>query len=363
MTSSINNRPVVLDCSELPLTSASEELRIDLTQAISPDALESNADRLMNAVFADVDRMLERGVSLLAEPADEVAVEKSTPQPIVPLESILPPKLSPRDLIPQPAEPSVELAESAAAEQSALETVTKSVEPTEVKKAKHSLWFAVLCSSMLVSAAILSYLFRDQLTQVWLSVLSKYGAEPTVTNASPTTEAASEQDTDFLTYVQRSLERLSNRSDAEPEIASQPSPTILISPAASPTVVERVYVPVYPSPQPSPTANSPAAPNQPSASSNPSNGQARPAPSLTTPSQATAPTAVPNIAVTTHTLIGVLALGERSAALFEIDGTPQRIEIGGQIGSSGWALVSIDNQAAIVRKNGEVRSIYVGQKF
>ncbi|NJO77216.1 MAG: hypothetical protein HC827_00975 [Cyanobacteria bacterium RM1_2_2] len=362
MTSSIDNRPIVLDYPEPPLTPASEELRIDLTQAISPDALESNADRLMNAVFADVDRMLERGVSLLAEPADEVAVEESTPEPIVPLESILPPKLSPRDLIPQTAELSVELAESAA-EQSALETVTKSVEPTEVKKAKHSLWFAVLCSSMLVSAAILSYLFRDQLTQVWLSVLSKYGAEPTVTNASPTTEAASEQDTDFLTYVQRSLERLSNRSDAEPEIASQPSPTILISPAASPTVVERVYVPVYPSPQPSPTANSPVAPNQPSASSNPSNGQARPAPSLTTPSLATAPIAVPNIAVTTHTLIGVLALGERSAALFEIDGTPQRIEIGGQIGSSGWALVSIDNQAAIVRKNGEVRSIYVGQKF
>ena len=74
--------------------------------------------------------------------------------------------------------------------------------------------------------------------------------------------------------------------------------------------------------------------------------------------------AVPNIgSETSRTLIGVLELGERSAALFEVNGTAKRIEVGDQIGSSGWTLVSIRNQEAIVRRNGEVRSIYVGQKF
>jgi hypothetical protein len=206
---------------------------------------------------------------------------------------------------------------------------------------------------MLFSAAILSYLFRDQLTQIWLRALSSKETG-TVTATAPTAEAT-KPDSDFLKYIQRSLDRLANQSTPDPE-ATQPSPTIAISPAASPTVVERVYVPVYPSPQPSSTnAPGPVAAKPPTANPAPAD------PPAANPN--TAPTTAPNIAATTHTLIGVLALGERSAALFEIDGTPQRIEIGGQIGSSGWTLVSINNQEAIVRKNGEVRSIYVGQKF
>jgi hypothetical protein len=364
MTSSLHYRPVVLDDSDASVTSASADLSLDLSQVIAPDGLENNADRLMDAVFADVDRMLERGVPLLVEPAVEEAVEEAAPQPVTSLNSVLPPKLSPRDLIPQPVEPLGELTPDASSEPSALETLPKSAEPTAAPKANNSLWFAVLCSSLLVSAAILSYLFRDQLTQVWLGMLSKFGSERTATNASPTAETPSKQDADFLTYVQQSLERLANRSPAESEVATQPSPVLSISPAASPTVVERVYVPVYPSPQPSPTvATAPAAaPSLPSNLPNSSNAPSRPAAGSDTSSPAAADS-VPNIAATTHTLIGVLALGERSAALFEIDGTPQRIEIGGQIGASGWALVSINNQAAIVRKNGEVRSIYVGQKF
>jgi hypothetical protein len=56
-------------------------------------------------------------------------------------------------------------------------------------------------------------------------------------------------------------------------------------------------------------------------------------------------------------------LGDRSAALFEINGNTQRINVGEAIGASGWALVSVANQEAVVRRNGEVRSVYVGQKF
>jgi Tfp pilus assembly protein PilP len=64
-----------------------------------------------------------------------------------------------------------------------------------------------------------------------------------------------------------------------------------------------------------------------------------------------------------HTLVGVLELGDRSAALFDIAGNTQRVYVGESIGSSGWTLVSITNQEAIVRRNGDVRSIYVGQQF
>jgi Tfp pilus assembly protein PilP len=65
----------------------------------------------------------------------------------------------------------------------------------------------------------------------------------------------------------------------------------------------------------------------------------------------------------THALIGLLELGDRSAALLEVNGVPQRIQVGEKIGASGWQVVSITNQAALIQRNGEVRSIYVGQQF
>ncbi|MCC5636175.1 hypothetical protein LC593_09945 [Nostoc sp. CHAB 5844] len=64
-----------------------------------------------------------------------------------------------------------------------------------------------------------------------------------------------------------------------------------------------------------------------------------------------------------HTLEGLLELGNKSAALFQVDGVTRRINVGETIGSSGWTLVEVNNGEAIVRRNGEVRSIYTGQKL
>ncbi len=64
-----------------------------------------------------------------------------------------------------------------------------------------------------------------------------------------------------------------------------------------------------------------------------------------------------------HTLEGLLELGNKSAALFQVDGVTRRINIGESIGSSGWTLVDVSKGEAIVRRNGEVRSIYAGQKL
>ena len=62
-------------------------------------------------------------------------------------------------------------------------------------------------------------------------------------------------------------------------------------------------------------------------------------------------------------LIGVLNLGERSAALFEIDGSSQRAYVGDRIGLSNWTLVSVDGNNVAIRRNDEVRSVYIGQRF
>ncbi|MDF5711113.1 MAG: hypothetical protein PUP90_26430 [Nostoc sp. S4] len=63
------------------------------------------------------------------------------------------------------------------------------------------------------------------------------------------------------------------------------------------------------------------------------------------------------------TLEGLLELGNKSAALFKIDGVTRRINMGESIGSSGWTLVEVSNGEAVIRRNGEVRSIYAGQKL
>jgi hypothetical protein len=73
--------------------------------------------------------------------------------------------------------------------------------------------------------------------------------------------------------------------------------------------------------------------------------------------------AVAPINPVSHTLEGLLELGNKSAALFKINGVTRRIEIGEGIGTSGWTLVEVANGEAVIRRNGEVRSVYAGQNF
>ncbi len=128
-----------------------------------------------------------------------------------------------------------------------------------------------------------------------------------------------------------------------------------------------------PSPSPKPQAEAPkpapAAPEQPVASL-PKPEAAPPLPEQAAETAATAqtepaPAAAPaeSAAAAVHTLVGIIQVGERSVALFEINGASRRINIGESIGSSGWTLGEIKNKEAVIRRNGEVRSIYVGQSI
>lgn len=72
---------------------------------------------------------------------------------------------------------------------------------------------------------------------------------------------------------------------------------------------------------------------------------------------------VSSVPISSHVLEGLLELGEQSAALFKVNGITRRIQIGENIGASGWTLVDVANGEAIIRRNGEVRSIFAGQKF
>nr|WP_017654343.1 hypothetical protein [Fortiea contorta] len=86
-----------------------------------------------------------------------------------------------------------------------------------------------------------------------------------------------------------------------------------------------------------------------------------PAPPTATQELASLPTSAE--AAPSHILEGLLELGDKSAALFKIEGVTHRINVGENIGSSGWTLVEVNNGEAVVRRNGEVRSIFTGHKL
>lgn len=225
---------------------------------------------------------------------------------------------------------------------------------------------------------------------------------------------------DFLTYLQQSLDVISAREQGNQTVAvipvsnnSQALPTTVpnVNPATkvgtlpnlpgaapAPSVIERVFVPVYQNTQaaaqPAPSIPSVAVPSSKAqrptvpvpapvaaAAAIPSGAPAAAKPSVpivpvgasslpTPPSVpvAVAPTnaAAPLTDVTPaseHALVGILNLGSRSAALFNIDGSSQRAYVGDRIGVSDWSLVSVNGQDVVVRRDGEVRSIYIGQRF
>ena len=202
-----------------------------------------------------------------------------------------------------------------------------------------------------------------------------------------------------------------NQTTALPLPNTQPTETLPLPVAANnalpvtsrltpPNVVERIYIPVYQSPAPQyqiPTVPAvPIPPTLPSslAVNNPPLNLIQPAtkpiakttqvnlkptavnpqplkvappklPTIVPPAPAKESNISPQISAPSYSaqLDGLLELGNKSVALFKVDGISRRINLGENIGTTGWTLVEVSNGEAIVRRNGEVRSIYTGQKL
>ncbi|MDF5732772.1 MAG: hypothetical protein PUP92_33475 [Rhizonema sp. PD38] len=88
-----------------------------------------------------------------------------------------------------------------------------------------------------------------------------------------------------------------------------------------------------------------------------------PSPEPSPPSAKPEMVTVATVPASSQMLEGLLELGNKSAALFKIDGITRRVDIGESIGATGWTLVEISKGEAVIRRNGEVRSIYAGQNF
>lgn len=333
-----------------------------------PFQVDSYADRLMDDLFDDVERLLEGAVP----PSEPVRVE-APPKPKL---DIIPPAFSP-GLLSTPNLPKWKPEDNLTLPE--LGELARSKPPEPTRSTFDRLLVFAGCTSLVAALA------------VWLTtqgivnrVLSAFTPTPTV---APTTVAQAPQavnaDQQFAEYVQRSLEaidrkaatgkpveglpiapyksnlptvpvlgnqpplRAPNNSSKIPVVINIPQAPLPAAPAADASrnrelnqilgrlasVLERLY----------PTANRPVT--------------VQPAPVAVPPS----PTAI----APKRTMVGILEGSDssRSAVLFEMNGVTQRYYIGESIGSSGWSLVEVSKQYATIRRNGEVRTLSVGQKL
>jgi hypothetical protein len=223
--------------------------------------------------------------------------------------------------------------------------------------AKSNSWLQTIDSSsdrLLLGLACASILMTAGL---W--VASKFVFRPAIVPvavASPAVQI-NPADAQFAQYMQRALEIIGQQPTAtapQPStaIASSLPPIEVNSPVSGQVAkgVERIYIPVY-KPQPAQTVA-------------PTNFSLPPQVAAVAPT-APSPAPVKPLAAPTarYTLRGVMEMGDRSVALLDMNGTSQRIAVGQPLGATGWQLVQIADQKAVVQRKGEVRSITVGQQF
>ncbi|QEP99978.1 hypothetical protein RHP47_00365 [Thermosynechococcus sp. QKsg1] len=281
--------------------------RSDDPQRTDPYTMETcltdvQANRLLDEVFAAVEADLN-------EPESLAAVLEPEPSLLVPFEATTPPPP------PPPAEPSRWLHRS---------------QPQQAFSWGDRFLMGVGIASFVLGVGLWISLNRQPVA------VAPEGAVTTTTSPA---------DMAFAEYLQTSLQLLSQQAatptPSPPAIASNSVPT----PSTPTPTVERIYVPVYQAPS-APTVTLPNLPTVTAPS---------PAPTPTPPSPAPAPPQ--------HTLVGILELGDRSVALFQSNGQTLRLSVGDTIGNDGWQLVQIQNQRAVLRRQGEVRSLTVGQSF
>lgn len=311
------------------------------------------ADRLMDELFGGVERALEGDAEALKTLGDPTLEAAETPSlgmagvdfSMASLPALAAPSGVPFNGMTLPS------------------TLATTAETLPLEAPPKRWWQRWTVNRLLLGAAGLS--LAATLALWW--AYQRQGVAPAVnTVPAPAPEAAAVNgDAEFLEYLRRSLSVIAQDAEANtvatasnipnvpislngglglPPIGNSSLPPGVAGASGSPAqinVIERVYIPYQ-------TGQVAAAPSA--------------APAGSTGAGVAAAPGSPAVAAT-HTLVGVLELGDRSAALFEISGVPQRVYIGERIGSSGWSLVSVSDGEAVIRRNGEVRSIYIGQRF
>ncbi len=360
-----------------------------MSSANPPDSLawstDTGADQLIDEVFDDLDQLLS-GKQIPAEPRNPAASESFSQSAFVPLLALPDGTTPPEETLPTDGNPYTAII---------------------VKRGwafyGERLFFLASCVSLAGVALWIAMSGRLQ-AQQFLNPTN-----PAANYAISGNENSTSQAGDFVDYVRESLDAI-DRQQVTTQ-ASGVNPLQNMATAASPNlvagnpglqVIERVYVPVYPT---NVTAKGSAATPIPQVAPMPQIASPSPPPPVAYAPQAipqssstqTIPQPPPPASLSSHTtelppppsfntfnpdvlepapapalasqpqqvysLVGVLESGDRSAALFDVEGTTQRVGLGEEVGTSEWKLTAVQNQQILIEQNGQTKSLYVGQNF
>ncbi|AFZ13670.1 hypothetical protein Cri9333_2826 [Crinalium epipsammum PCC 9333] len=341
-------------------------------------SVEDHADQLMDELFSEIDRILDGGSKFSTETAQPEYVS---------LQPLKMPEMSPPEATVTPDEqPKTQLTQeqgntsSAAPQSLTKKSNTEEKNTRDPKNARYGNWFEKILLS-LSFASLLAFAVLWLVSQKKLNL--QFGQQ--YSNAPSTQPQISQSDAKFIEYMQRSLLTIDRKAQAskqqstatQPNSNQSPIPAnanVATVPSRTTKVIEKVYIPVYP-PQtstlltPSPTV-SPSSPQARTATGSIKQPPPLPRVAGSPPAVAPPPTNrspskswIPTTAGNKFTLVGLVERTKRPAALIQIKGVTQRIYQGQTIGDSNWTLVAVAEQEAIFKRNGEVKSVYVGQKF
>ncbi|MGK7945091.1 MAG: hypothetical protein AB4058_11545 [Microcystaceae cyanobacterium] len=192
------------------------------------------------------------------------------------------------------------------------------------------------------------------------------------------TNPLSDDDKAFIAYLKARLATIDTTQSKPVPLSSSPTlqgnlPTVAVSPPpppkpnppqpqpTSPSVIERIYIPVYPE-NPQETVYSPpvVAPAPPIPAPPPATIESVP---VLTPGANLLPSETALAPPSENKLVGTLPSGDRSYAIFKLEGKAHHVRIGQFVGPSGWILVDVEDQFITLQKNGKQRRMSVGSQL
>ncbi|GAC1450058.1 MAG: hypothetical protein NVS2B14_19720 [Chamaesiphon sp.] len=301
-------------------------------------SVDAYADKLMNDLFSDIDRILDDGSKLPTEPAQSTYVSLKIPQDTPPPPGLTPSEqaVNPSNVEPVPVDRYKNASDTPKSDR-------KTIRVNQFEKLLLGVAFASTAAVLTVWLA----------SKYWLNGLlsQNLASSPNAQNTK-----ISESDAQFSQYMMRSLKQIDLKTQATQQqattagmqvVPNQSKIPVSNNTVRSPTVLQRVYIPVYP---PLPQSYAPTV-------------SASPKPLDSVKGVVPIPTAAPTAPTSEHKLVGLVVKKGKSAAVFKFNGVTHWIHAGEKIGTSGWKLASLNTKKVIIQRNTEIRSIYLGYSF
>lgn len=311
---------------------------------------EQAIDRDLNELFQDLEQTLSQGQPLSTELVSAALARPSVDQAMIPAAEVEDTDTSSRSLLPEAYLESLSTASTATGESFAAEKSQRSDpnQPSQpgvgaplqliwqdLRTASYGdrLLFGIACSAWIlilllgIALQLQAKLARRPAAPLPVATSPSMGSAPSpkvLSKPQPSTQIA---------IPSSPAQQLPQITPPVPKVP--PTPPTQIAPKR---IVSPVPAQIPPPPQPVPVPRPPAT-------------SAKPAPVVAT-------TPPPG-----HVLTGLMELGDRSVALVTTNGATRRIQVGETIDPSGWRLVKIAEQKAVLQRSGEQRAVDVGQSF